>query len=349
MLLVISQEVLCRILSFCLKPRFASIVVAVSRYLRQTVVLPLSWVSSRVIADSHMSDYQLFCLGRILLLADSVTMHASEAQSGLLLNCNLRLFWRGRYPYFWQRNRWIMPIGMGMDRCFVQSKPSLLTSLSCLLSWVGELRGFYIGLTSAVSSRRLTTAALHGARRRDREVFFVAACCASLKRRRLQFVRRHGRWLFNRQQVGLEAALDISPEIRMYGRVQSLQIRLERLPQQIIMTFGRKTIVSPIMNSAEHIHGFPSLLRLGIMFFPGAIVHPRVLVEPIPSILQTFPCTLRAHCVVCDQGLCVNTTLCNRCFHFYCNTHGGSCTECFFEGCGFCIASHTHVQRLRVH
>ena len=171
MLLVISQEVLCRILSFCLKPRFASIVVAVSRYLRQTVVLPLSWVSSHVIADSHMSDYQLFCLGRILLLADSVAMQASEAQSGLLLNCNLRLFWRGRYPYFWQRNRWIMPIGMGMDRCFVQSKPSLLTSLSCLLSWVGELRGFYIGLTSAVSSTRLTTAALHGARRRDREDF----------------------------------------------------------------------------------------------------------------------------------------------------------------------------------
>ena len=185
MLLLVSQEVLCRILSFCLKPRFASVVVAVSRYLRQTVILPLSWVSSRVIADSHMSGYQLFCLGRILLLADSVDTYASEAQSGLLLNCNLRLFWRGRYPYFWQTNRWIMPIGM--DRCFVQSKPSLLTSLSCILSWVGELRGFYIGLTSAVSSRRLTAAALHGARRRDREDFFVAACCASLKRRRVHF------------------------------------------------------------------------------------------------------------------------------------------------------------------
>ena len=129
--------------------------------------------------------------------------------------------------------------------------------------------------------------------------------------------------------------LNVLPLIRTHAGISSLSLKIGWLSNKICL-WQSHDLQAELNWPLEHHYRLP--LYFFIRFFPSCRANVQIIPEPafVPSNVTITECQICSHQNMFDVAK--NKCSCGR---YYCQRHMGTCNQCPWLGCVYCLAEHT--------
>jgi len=308
----------------------------VSRQCAALVRDPRVWADRDFNLTNWSYNTSALCgMGAILAAARSVTVHVRQVPCALTWNRAFTVVWDWLEPYRAARG-----VVLSYHNRYSLTSCSAPWHLSLTLRWAGPLLGFRVGLTSA------TTIWEHSSNCRlpPRSARHVAVAMGIMVNGALPATLP--RWTANEERIGTASVFDAQPYIHPTS-IRSLNLSIQWSQTHCaVLVDGNVVDILHFGHVASHPPLHPQSRLVISWVWP---LYHYVVMPLEPRAMTTTMHLPRPRRLPLPCGLCLSENsvleVCPFCNHGYCEQHGGTCSECSFNGCWACLAVHFHARR----
>ena len=300
--------------------------------------------------DARIVDLSTFVVPRFLwqrfafLLknAAAVKLNATQISWTTKWACQRKLSWlpqRGKpKQHFLLKNLWQTYPPRTSCLCMNQLPSPCGLVFEAKLSWLGDLSTVSVGLTTAPNVRALE-ASLNFMRWRGIRYKILAAHAVCRTYKHIPVDKTYGFWYFGMHNGRGEPLIIRTFKHQQHHGNNTMKATLgfAWVPHQISFWLDERRLKYDLP-----LPFFSKDAKLYFFVHCTTRSQSQVMIEPLLSdinISANVP-----QCSICKEHEAENSPdiemiQCD-CTRYYCDNHGGICTTCGFQACGFCIASH---------